>query len=357
MTKQGFERVETYHRDVYGRVVRTDNDIVGQGGDIDGYTTYERDIFGRDTISKSYANGQLNRNIENKYDVYDRKLKIIYNDVNGVPDQTIERKYNAHNLITEIFFDKNNNGIFDGKDNKLSYEYNTNVIHWVSSRTDINAANGIKVKSKWRYDDLDRRIATHQDVNENNKIDENEKNWKISYIGQTSTMDTIAEYIGTTLNIARKVHYDNNNTAIATFRADADGVYRTLNYDGYDRPLSSSEDFTQEHYNELFKQVGGNLKAVNFTNDKHSTQITLDNNVLAKLTKSTPELTLAINGDATDTVKLKDYGEFTKAAETVKIGSNTYDKLTTEVEGKTYTLLVDTDIKLFDAAHPGTEII
>ncbi|QLB39550.1 hypothetical protein [Mannheimia pernigra] len=354
--KEGFERVDTYHRDVYGRTVRTDNDIVGQGGDIDGYITYERDIFGRNEIEKSYSNDQLNSHTERKYDLYDRQAKRIIYDVDGKPSQTIETKYNAYNRPTEIWFDQNSNGVFDGKEGKQIYEYNPDRIHLVLSRTDIYA-DGREYKGKWTYDDFERRIAVHQDDNENGKIDGNEYNWQISHIGETRFMDIIREYTGTTLKVVRKVHYDNNNGAIATFRGNAEGVYHTLNYDGYDKPRSSSEDFTQEHYNELFKQVGGNLKAVNFTNDKHSTQITLDNNVLAKLTKSTPELTLAINGDATDTVKLKDYGEFTKAAETVKIGKNTYDKLTTDVEGKTYTLLVDTDIKLFDAAHPGTEII
>lgn len=155
-------------------------------------------------------------------------------------------------------------------------------------------------------------------------------------------MDIIREYTGTTLKVVRKVHYDNNNAAIATFRGDAKGVYHTLNYDGYDKPRSSSEDFTQEHYNELFKQVGGNLKTVNFTNDKHSTEITLNKDVLAKLTKSQ----LLVNGDSTDTVTLKDKADFTELENTVKKGNNDYKQYTTEVDGQPYTLLIDSDINV-----------
>ncbi|MFA9501134.1 hypothetical protein ACERCG_12160, partial [Mannheimia sp. E30BD] len=305
--KEGFERKETYHYNNLNQLIRTDIDNLGQGNDIDAYILRDKDLYGRDMNVKSYANNVLSSNISYEYDTYNRQIKRINLGVNEQKERIIETKYDAYNREIEIFTDTNANGLFDGNEGKLIFHRDTDANGTILGRTDVYS-DGRSYTAKWFYDDFGRRIATHQDLNDNGIIDGEEPNWKISFIGQPGQFDELNEYRGTTLTASRKVIYDDGNAALASFRSGADKVYTLLNYDGYDKPRSSKEDFTTSHYDELFNKYGGNLKVINMTNTQYSTDITLDNNVLAKLTKSE----LVVNGDATDTIRLKDNTEFTQ---------------------------------------------
>ncbi|MFA9617482.1 hypothetical protein ACERCE_12295, partial [Mannheimia sp. E15BD] len=199
-----------------------------------------------------------------------------------------------------------------------------------------------EVYTIWGYDGFGRRNFTHSDTNRNNQIDEGERNSQISFVGDTSLIDVSEIYSGKSLVNLQKLHYSNNNSAIASFYAGADKVYYSLIYGGYGGTVrSSTEDFTESHYEALFKAVGGTIKTLNMSNANYQTDITLDNNVLAKLTKSE----LVVNGDATDTIRLKDNTEFTQL-DNVTRGRQEYEQYQTEVDGQQYTLLIDTDINV-----------
>ncbi|QTM01255.1 hypothetical protein [Mannheimia sp. ZY171111] len=361
LTKQGFERVETYHRDVYGRTVRTDNDIVGQGGDIDGYTTYDRNHYGQNNkIIQHTSDGTVTSQTAYEFDIYGRTSKHFFLDKEGNAMWTRSYEYNARGLAIRQSDDRGVLGKWDNGDVKFEYTRADDATGRLIGQKVIKPSQDSYYEI-FDYDDFGRRILVLRDNNNDGKISEGEDYTRYVYGDDTANTYINYYYVGSDDNLKYAIyaHRDNTNKIIARLLSNNKEEFVALSYDGWGNPSSSVEDYTGGNisFNKVLELAKGKLEKINLSNATQNTEITLDNDVLAKLTKSTPELTLAINGDATDTVKLKDYGEFTKAAETVKIGSNTYDKLTTEVEGKTYTLLVDTDIKLFDAAHPGTEII
>ena len=111
----------------------------------------------------------------------------------------------------------------------------------------------------------------------------------------------------------------------------------------YGTVVSSNEDYTTESWQRFFDKVGGKIGVINLSDARAATEITLDNDVLRKITTDSQ---LRILGDKTDTINLKDSNEYMKLEETKKVGTNDCHQYTTEVGGDTYTLLIDTDVNV-----------
>ncbi|MEG9486997.1 hypothetical protein [Mannheimia indoligenes] len=305
--------------------------------------------------------------------------------------------YNAQNQVSRIYntekdqygreviywVDNNRNGKFDGDEVKHFVERDP-VDGKLISRLETYANGSPDQMVRFHFDETALHRATLFDTNKNGMIDTGERYDIRKFIeGSRTQVDYLDIYLGTQdgvtygvepveglkFNQVQKIHYSESGQSLGTIYGNGEREFKSWSYNGGSGGTvrSSVEDYTDSKFEPLLAQIGGKLERIDLSNATQSTQITLDNDVLAKLSSqvkptkavgdTTESLVLTINGDATDKVNLKDYNEFTKAEGTVKVGSNDYDKLTTEVEGKTYTLLVDTDIKLFDAANPGVEII
>lgn len=121
-----------------------------------------------------------------------------------------------------------------------------------------------------------------------------------------------------------------------------------ISYDGYGSPRDSVQDYTTStSLQKLFTEQTKPLGEIHLTNTTAKTDITLDNDVIA-LMRSNIAGKITINGDSGDSVRLKDFSEFVSEGKVTE-NSQTYDKFTTTVDTKTYTLLVDEDINLYNA--------
>ena len=362
-THDGFERVETYIRDVYGNTVRTNNDVLGDSVDINSYTTIIRDHLGREIENISYANGVLSSRVVTEYNQYNQAIKrSVYNSLDGKPVSATIYTYNERGQTIREWSDRDASGVFDKNDAIFEYTRASDAAGTILARRDITPTSD--TTSQWFYDYMGRRIMTLHDLDGDREIDAGEQNWRFTFYGNTNAMNTIRIYSGEdTLVSIQKLTYNGQSQQIARVRGGADDIYRTFDYDGYGAPRNYIDDLTTEwrdlYNDDLFAEIGNSISTINLSNATAKTDITIDSNAIAKLSSgvtpttatgdTTQTIVLTINGDATDSVRLKDYSEFTKVEGTVKVGSNNYDKLTTEVEGKTYTLLVDTDINLYDA--------
>ncbi|MFA9501010.1 hypothetical protein ACERCG_11450 [Mannheimia sp. E30BD] len=342
--KEGFERKETYHYNNLNQLVRTDRDTFDVGGDIDAYVTHERDVFGRDGEIKTYSNasGDLESHYINERDVYGNISKQTIFGIDGQITRVNNYTRDARGLEIKNEIDWNGDGIYNDLDTVIiSVRDDTpqgNIISQLQSYADGRP----EVYTIWGYDGFGRHNSTHSDTNKNGQIDEGERASKVSFVGESTLIDVITVYSGNELQHLQKIHYSDNNIILGSFYSDANSVYHTLSYNGYGGTRrSSTEDFTESHYDALFKQIGGAIKTLNMSNANYQTDITLDNNVLAKLTKSE----LVVNGDATDTIRLKDNTEFTQL-DNVTRGRQEYEQYQTEVDGQQYTLLIDTDINV-----------
>ncbi|QLB39548.1 hypothetical protein [Mannheimia pernigra] len=366
LTKQGFERVETYDRDVYGRIVRTDNDIVGQGGDIDAYTTYEYDIFGRNTDIKAYSDDK------GSFELHQTK------EYNQYGDATKTTSYNAQNQVSRIFnseSDEYNRQAIYWTDNNYNGKFDGNEIKHILTRDPTNGrlisriekyANGSpELKVIFYYDETDLHVATLFDKNNNGTIEKGDTYWVRQYFeGSRSLVDYFELYNGKKesdgvrfgepnmedglkLYQLHKLHYSDSGQSLGTIYANGESEFLNWAYNGGNgAPVrSSTEDYTDSKFEPLLEQIGGTLREINLSNATQSTDIAFDNDTLAKLSGKSSTRKLLINGDATDTVRLKDHAEF-KEIENVKEGKNDYKQYTTEVDGQQYTLLIDTDINV-----------
>ncbi|QTM01257.1 hypothetical protein [Mannheimia sp. ZY171111] len=355
--KEGDERTEKYTYDQYGYIINVATDILGDNIAVNTTRTIERDLYGRTEIYRDYqANGSLLSKHEYDYNEYGYITKLTSYS-SETQKSFINHYYKRDSIgrVEKLLEDKNANEIFDAGDLKQTLIYDQYIDSKYAERIDESVLR--KKHNIYTYDDYQRISSSFEDKNGNKTHDSYEPLTKRFYFGESGITDRFEFYTNGKLTLIQKYVYPdagNIGNPIAQLKLDVAADQYALLYGLHGFHYSSEDDYTSDNWSKLLDNYANKINQINLTNATASTHITLDHNTVAKIAK---DKTLLINGDATDTVKLKDYGEFTKAAETVKIGSNTYDKLTTEVEGKTYTLLVDTDIKLFDAAHPGTEII
>ncbi|MFA9617478.1 hypothetical protein ACERCE_12270, partial [Mannheimia sp. E15BD] len=310
--------------------------------------------FGRDKVIRNYqADGTLIWKREYEYDEYGYQTKVT--NYSSETEKSFINHYTRDEFgrVKTVYEDKNANGIYDVGDLKQTLIYDQNLNSNYAERIDewVNAdgASG-KNHNYYKYNEFGRRLTNYADRNDNKTLDGDEVLNKYSYIGNTNLFDIIEDYRGGDkqehLYQIRKFIYQDagiSGTHIAHLsenvaKSDATLVYGTAGFH-----YSTKDDYTSEKWRALLDNYENKIIQINLTNARASTDITVDNDVIAKISKNA---TFTINGDSTDTVRLKDNTDFTKLDATVKRGSNDYAQYTTEVDGQQYTLLIDTDINV-----------
>ncbi|MGX2949240.1 hypothetical protein, partial [Frederiksenia canicola] len=347
--KAGFERVETYHYDAYGRISRIERDLPGDEVKVNNHTTYERDSYGNSKVEKVFALDLQTSHVVKEYNQYAQLSKMTtYRLGDESPYQIITFEKDERGRDIRIHYDNNANGQFDKGDARYEYVLDNLSNQRLTNKVTTFDSKGQEVIDNWRYtyDDYNRRVLAHKDDDENGQINGNEKSDIAYYLGESTQVTQLDVYFGTTIQQKNYFMFNDAQQQIAAIHNHVIDSRTEIIYGFYNGHRHSVEDYTDQQHQNTFEPFKGQISRIALSNNKVSTDITLDNDVVALLTKDT---TLRIDGDATDTVRLKGYNEFTKVEGTQTLGSNTYDKLTTTVGDKEYTLLVDTDIHLFNA--------
>lgn len=344
--KVGYERVETYHYNSLNQIVRLDNNVLGNEALIDSYVLYERNHYGQLEKVQNYSGDVLANQTVYKLNAYGQAaMETPYAGANAEPSQIMHKEYDAYGRLMRNYFDKNSNGVKDRGD--IIYEYTRDPVTGQELKvktTTFNAKNEpVSDIRQYSFDDLNRVKFAHWDTNEDGVIDSNERNTKQYYVGNSAQLSHIEVYTGETHESTTHFLRNESGAVLATVVDNAKTSVVTVNYDGYGVPKNSVEDYTtQPTIQAFYEQFSGRVSTISLSNKNANTEITLDNDVVARLSASE----LLINGDATDTIKLKDSSEFEKQTATVKRGANDFYQYNTEVNGKAYTLLIDTDVKV-----------
>ncbi|MFA9489563.1 hypothetical protein [Mannheimia sp. E16BA] len=347
--KDGAERIENYTYDNYGRLIETKEDILGDAIDVNSRMVRERDEFGRDKVIRNYqADGTLIWKREYEYDEYGYITK--FTNYSSETNKSFINSYTRDEFgrVFTLWEDKNANEIFDVGDLKQTLIYNQSINSNYAERIDESVSS--KTHNFYTYDELNRRVTSFRDKNGNKQVDGNEVFTKYSYIGETGITDVMENYRGgdklEQLYEVRKIIYQDagiSGSHIAALNENVTKAETTLYYGVSSLHYSTKDDYTSEKWRALLDNYENKIIQINLTNARASTDITVDNDVIAKISKNP---TLRINGDGTDTVRLKDSSEFTKLEAKVNAGSNEFHQYTTTVEGESYTLQIDTDINV-----------
>ncbi|MFA9501109.1 hypothetical protein ACERCG_12000 [Mannheimia sp. E30BD] len=348
--KEGFEKVETYSYDSYGRQTGIAMDDPSTAG-IDNYISYERDLFGNITkkVNMDSSKAVINQ-VEYERNLYGQHSKTVYLTKTGEVDWTRSLTYNAHGRAIREQDDRSKIGVWDNGDNIKEFTRSDDAVGLIVARksTYHNVKGDVTTNVIFTYDDYNRQVLELEDKDGNGEISVGENYLKRIY-EESSTLNLATTYHYMTgaedediLRYTVRVNREVEGDAISRFISNNKGEFETLVYDGWGVQKSSTEDYTEERFQALFDKFGGKLKTLNLSNETQSTEITFDNDTLAKMTAGR----LVINGDKTDTINLKDGSEFSKQEATVKEGANDYVQYTTEVGGDTYTLLIDTDVNV-----------
>ena len=112
-------------------------------------------------------------------------------------------------------------------------------------------------------------------------------------------------------------------------------------------------DFTSEAWTEeKFAEFGNAIQYIYISGDKAKSTVILDTNTLAQIASDKKLLHIAASwdswphtaeGNKADVITLKGFSESDKLADTVTKGSATYNQYVKDIDGETYTVLVDTD--------------
>ncbi|MGX2949245.1 hypothetical protein, partial [Frederiksenia canicola] len=345
--KDGFDRRETHHRDIYGRSIRIDNDNLGVGSDIDSYRILEYNLYNQNTATENFIGDKLSSGSSKEFDAYGRTIVDKTYSINkDTPSQIYSvEEFDEYGRVTKWLLDRGVMGTWDAGDYRREVTYDPIHGKRLTTKETVPGKDG-DVTSFWRYelDDYLREVVQHKDDNENGIIDNNERNHRVTYHGTTGTVDVQSFYDGEQIDYHSKWRYDASRNMIGRLNSKHD--FSWINYDGNGTPRNTVEDYTSAEIKQEFQPFAHRFVDIYLTNSKAKTDITLDKEVIAMLAKDTM---VKIFGDATDSVRIKGYSEFAKAEEKVTISGQTYDKLTTTVGDKEYTLLVDTDIHLFNA--------
>ncbi|QTM01249.1 hypothetical protein [Mannheimia sp. ZY171111] len=343
--KEGFERIDTYHRDVYGRVVRQDNNFTGDELLINGYSTYRLDLYGREVVRRIFdSQDRLTQKQELKHDIYDRVIKRTSYTNEDTINLSHITTHDEYGRTVTIGADNNLNGKFDLGDTWRTHFYNNQGL--VEKAID-RIKDGTDRVTIYHYDELNRIDSTFWDQNNNGKFDGDDVKHINTYHGQTNDQDTITRFFAkdeTTPVKIEKFIYLNAGEAgqkLGMLHAWNGKDFTDLAYNVWGSVISSTEDYTTENWHRFFDKVGGHIQVINMSDARAKTEITLDNDVLRKITTGSE---LRIAGDSTDVVNLKNSHEFKKLDETKKVSNQEYNQYTTQVDGHDYTLLIDTDI-------------
>ena len=112
-------------------------------------------------------------------------------------------------------------------------------------------------------------------------------------------------------------------------------------------------DFTSEAWTEeKFAEFGNAIQYIYISGDKATSTVVLDTNTLTQIASDKKLLHIAASwdswphtaeGNKADVITLKGFSESDKLADTVTKGSATYNQYVKDIDGATYTVLVDTD--------------
>ena len=112
-------------------------------------------------------------------------------------------------------------------------------------------------------------------------------------------------------------------------------------------------DFTSEAWTEeKFAEFGNAIQYIYISGDKATSTVVLDTNTLTQIASDKKLLHIAASwdswphtaeGNKADVITLKGFSESDKLADTVTKGSATYNQYVKDIDGETYTVLVDTD--------------
>ena len=344
---EGAEKVENYTYDSYGRVVRTEyNNLITK---TTSYDTNERDQFGQNLKTTTYdANNNVTEMTQYDYNLYGRTAKRYFLTQDGDVDWVREYTYNAQGQSIREYDDRNVIGKWDKGDVIKEFTRSDDAVGLIVGRKQTDNVDPIELVRHFviTYDEFNRQVLDFEDKDVNGKISVGEHYNQRIYEGTNTVANTFHYKTGAegedVLRYTVQINRDEKELTISRFVSNNKGEFETLHYDGWGAPQSSTEDYTTEKFQTLFDKFGGKLKTLNLSNETQSTEITFDNDTLAKMTAGR----LVINGDKTDTINLKDSAEFSKQEAMVKEGANDYVQYTTEVGGDTYTLLIDTDVNV-----------
>ncbi|QLB39552.1 hypothetical protein [Mannheimia pernigra] len=334
----GVDRAEIYTLDVNGYITKTENDI-GNNGSIESSTRYDRNALGR--ITKLYDDNDGDSIIDayrtNEFDVYGNILKEThYNAKTDAITSIITSTYDSNNRRITQFNDANANGEFDNLDTKNVYKYDPQYGS-VIQRVDISPTKTSSIF--FRYDNLGRQVKSILDDNNNGIPESNETTRIYSYdnpIWNKYTLVTVTDSQG--LQSISKFDLDDAGNYALQYYAGRNGEFSRINF--YNANVAKNVDFTNKWSEEELAKIGSKIQQIQLTNEQYSTTLTLDSNIVSKLSVSG----LDIRGDATDTVNLS--SDFTKVEVkgTKKAGKDVLQAYQAEVDGTTYTVYIDTDI-------------
>ncbi|MEG9487000.1 hypothetical protein [Mannheimia indoligenes] len=343
--KAGAERIDTYHRDSYGNIEREDRNFTGDDLPINEYTTREFDLYGREEVRRVFdSQDRLTSKNVSKFDLYNQSRESTsYSNEDTINIRSIFVRDEYGRMKVEGR-DRNLDGELNLGDTWRTYSYNDQGQAYKVTDTQ---ANGSVTPTIWAYDDFGRRSYTYQDFNNNEQWDNGEtKHVDIRFADGLT--DEVRRFIApddvTPVHIYKYVYINagNQGTTIGSMTAPEGKEFTSFAYNVYGSQVNSVEDYTTDSWKSFFNKVGGSIEVINMTDARAKTEITLDNDILSKITGSQ----LRIAGDATDTVNLKDSAEFTKLEGTKRVSGNDYHQYETQVGEGTYTLLIDTDVNI-----------
>lgn len=324
------------------------------------YTTYYRNALGQATETKTYTgnNTTPDQTTRDTVDVYGRVThQDIYNAA-GTLITTTDFVYNAQGNLVDSYRDMAPIGTHSSGDVHAHYEYNDQGQMIKQERSyNYKSANPTIGDTTWyTYDALGRQSVLQQDHDRDGKVSSKTDlvvTFEYNALGQQvvqintngdgtprNTYYTDRDVGGTPLHGYIDTLSDGTVDTVAF--GNVSGAYgkaqvedlRTWVQDGNFVPKNQIDAAAFSSLE--FKGI----TAIQLSNNTNSTDITLDSKVIKALSPKAP---LYIYGDATDTVNYKG-NDLVDTGQTRKVRTETYKEYTTNVEGTTYTVLIDSDI-------------
>ena len=325
--------------DSYGRRIKTESyngdSVTGKPAQVRTYEFDEATGFSTKAFTDIDGNGVIDAVNTYKHNIYGALTSSKEDNLLTGKSITHLYTYNERGLVATYARDDNSDGI-NGTDTSYVYEYNSQGLRSVGYVT----RNSKLVETiYYEYNDQNRIIAMKADVNNNGYGDAGDYVVKQEW----DSNGTLSKYYslypdGTPRNILDEYINSNIGTRLVTlWDIKHDGVIDKIVFS----QLNQSFDFTGNAYQSYVARSA--LTEITLSNTAYATEITLDKATIRGIT-NTQNNVLRINGDALDTVNLKDIVTSEKLDTTTKVGANDYNQYQFADNGTTYTVLVDTDI-------------
>ena len=356
------DRVEHVERDTNGNIIRRDYYI---GSEINGSPNSVR-YYDIDTASGFVSSESNDRNNDttidskNVYtrDIYGNARKIEYDtNADGQIDSTTHQEFDEKNRLVHQWNDKNNNGVKDSPDTEGTlYEYDAlNRLTHATIKTYTNS--GSSTEDVYReYNDLGQVTKLSFDYSRTGVGIDTTYLYEYEPVFGARVKETFTQ---ASSNIGMSTHYEIDD--IGSIELGLRDIFdKSKGEDKFVDQIALGGDFnggssysssldlttwnTDPARTALFNH---SLARITLSGSAAVSELTLDKDTLGALASST----LMIKGDIRDTVTFKDaQTEFTKLSTQITgnygNGVQTYDQYTTQIDGKTYTIQIDTDINL-----------